>query len=119
MQLAEIEDQAGYGVCGNKSGKAHRIKLPGFDGTMSWTVSSPVQVRGRAQLDRLAILQVQAVDMLHSIPTEARYKDINEVLKGRYGEHQLPIENHSQLKARTQLIGKSLQQFASSWPILP
>jgi hypothetical protein len=40
-----------------------------------------------------------------------RYKDINEVLEGRYGEHQLPTENRSQLKARTQLTGNSLQQF--------
>lgn len=35
------------------------------------------------------VLQEQAVDVLHQIPTEARYEDIVEELKGLYGDHQL------------------------------
>jgi hypothetical protein len=62
----------------------------------------------------LAVLQEQAVDIPHSIPTEARYEDNVEVLEDHYGVYQLPAAYCSHLKAMTQLSGESLQEFAAT-----
>jgi hypothetical protein len=54
----------------------------------------------------LAILQVQAAAVLHSVPVGATYEDIVGALKGRYGDHQLAAAYRVQLRARIQLISK-------------
>jgi hypothetical protein len=44
----------------------------------------------------------------HSVPAEATYKDITEVLEGLYGDHHLAAAYCSQL------IGEFLQEFAAT-----
>jgi hypothetical protein len=60
----------------------------------------------------LAILQGQAVDILHSVSAEATYKDIIWALKGHYGDHQQAAAYWSQLKARIQMNSRSLHESA-------
>jgi hypothetical protein len=43
-----------------------------------------------------------------------RLTSIVGALKGRYGDSQLAAAYRAQLKARTQLIGESLQEFAAA-----
>jgi hypothetical protein len=62
----------------------------------------------------LTVLQGQAADVLHSAPAGATYEDTIGALKGRYGDHQLAAAYREELKARTQLIGESLQEFAAA-----
>jgi hypothetical protein len=59
----------------------------------------------------LIILQGQAINTLHSIPMQAGYEGIIEVLKGHYWDHQLAMAYHFRLKARFQLIDELLQEF--------
>jgi hypothetical protein len=49
-----------------------------------------------------------------SIPASQTYKNISRVLEGRYGDHKLGASYQSQLKAKTQLSSKSLEEFAAS-----
>jgi hypothetical protein len=56
----------------------------------------------------LAILHGQAVDILLSVPTEARYKDIGEELEGWNGDHQLAVAYHSHM------IDKSLEELLAA-----
>jgi hypothetical protein len=62
----------------------------------------------------LAVLQGQAADVLHSVPPGVTYEDIVGAPKDRYGDHQLTAAYRVQLKARTHLIGKSLQELAAA-----
>jgi hypothetical protein len=55
-----------------------------------------------------------AIYIIHDTPTETMYKDVTEVLEDRFGDHHLHAAFHSQLKRRTQLIKKSLQEFATA-----
>jgi hypothetical protein len=59
----------------------------------------------------LSVLQGQAADVLHSVPAEASYEDIVGALQGRFGDHQLAAAYRSQLKARVQTSGVTLQEF--------
>jgi hypothetical protein len=54
------------------------------------------------------------VDILHSVPTEATYEDIVEALKDSYADLQPAAAYRSQLKARTQANGETLQEFAAA-----
>jgi hypothetical protein len=56
--------------------------------------------------------------VLHGVPTEVRYEDITEALRDHYGDHQLATDYCSQLKNRTQLVGKCLQRFATTSELL-
>jgi hypothetical protein len=52
------------------------------------------------------------VDILHSVPTEATYEDIFEALKDSYADIKTVMAYRSQLKARTEDNGETLQEFA-------
>jgi hypothetical protein len=98
-----------------------RVKPPKFNGSASWAV---FHRQFEAVADHkwtfsekasylLAVLHGQAVDVQQSIPPGTTYEDIVGALKGRYGDHQLATAYREQLKARTQLIGESQQEFAA------
>jgi hypothetical protein len=70
----------------------------------------------------LTILQVQATNILYSVPSGLVYIDTVEVLNGCYRDHLLALAYRSQMKAMTQLSVESLQEFAqplSSWLTSP
>jgi hypothetical protein len=50
----------------------------------------------------------------YSVPAGAAYEDIVAALKGSYGDQQLAAAYGAQLKAKVQLIGKTLQEFAAA-----
>jgi hypothetical protein len=52
------------------------------------------------------------VDILHSVPAED--EDIVEALKGSYADLQPAAAYRSQLKARTQANGETLQEFTAA-----
>jgi hypothetical protein len=57
-------------------------------------------------------------DMLHTMPAEATYNALLEAQRVRFRDHKLAAAYWSQLKARTQATGETLQVFAaavSSW----
>jgi hypothetical protein len=58
------------------------------------------------------VLQGKAADILHTVPAEATYEDIVGALRDRFGDHQLAAAYRSQLKARAQASGETLQEFA-------
>jgi hypothetical protein len=64
------------------------------------------------------LLQGQAANVVHSVPPGATNEDIVGALIGRYGDHKLAAAYRAQMKARTQLIGKSLQEFAAAVELL-
>jgi hypothetical protein len=75
----------------------NKIKPPRFDGSMSWTqfhgeVKARVKRNSWTNQEKarhlLALLQGQAVYILHSVPSGPRYKDMAEVLEGHYGDNQ-------------------------------
>lgn len=90
-------------------GKATQV--PRVD--VSGRVSPPAQGRDEAQhwapllksTHLLAVLQKQAVDVIHGVPTKATYVRIFEAFENRYGDHQQTAEYHSQLKAEIHLVG--------------
>jgi hypothetical protein len=59
-------------------------------------------------------LQDQAADIQHSLPAEASYEDILGAWQDRFGDHQLAVAYRSQLKARVQMSGETLQEFAEA-----
>jgi hypothetical protein len=61
-----------------------------------------------------AVLQGQAADVRNGVPTEGTYERIIEALGSHCGDHQLSGAYRSQLKAKTQLVGKSLQEFGAA-----
>jgi hypothetical protein len=62
-------------------------------------------------VDREKAIHLLAINALHSIPTNVKYEENAEVLKGHIGDHPLAVVYHSQLKTRTKLTGEPLQDF--------
>jgi hypothetical protein len=60
------------------------------------------------------ILQGQSAGILHSVPSGVTYQVIVWTLKVCYGDIRLAAAYGSQFKSRTQLSGKSVQEFASA-----
>jgi hypothetical protein len=61
----------------------------------------------------LAVLQGQAADILHSVPSGVTCEDVVGAPKSCYGDHHMVAACQSQLKVRTQLSAsrhKNLQQ---------
>jgi alcohol dehydrogenase class IV len=56
----------------------------------------------------LAALQGQALDIPHGVPKEVTYEETVEALEDCFGYQRMATAYHSQLKTRTQHIGKSL-----------
>jgi hypothetical protein len=90
-------------------------------GHNNWT---PCQKRGGGGKERkgkekkrrsahvLCNLQGQAA-MFYTV-SPLKQQETTEALESCYGAHHLATEYHSQLKARTQLVGESLQEFATT-----
>jgi hypothetical protein len=62
----------------------------------------------------IAALQGWGCDVLHWVPTGAKYEEAIEALEDRFGDQHLAAAYRSQLKARTQRAGESPQKFATA-----
>jgi hypothetical protein len=102
---------------------ADKVKPPEFDGSTSWVVfhrqfdaaaAHNDWTPGEKAAHLLSVLQGQAADVLHSVPSEASYEDIAGALRDRFGDHQLAAVYRSHLMARVQTGGKTLQEFAGA-----
>lgn len=67
---------------------------------------------------RKATYQITALNeppahILHEVPTGVSYEEVTEELENHCSNHHLEAALHSQQK-RTQLVGESLQEFAST-----
>jgi len=62
----------------------------------------------------LSVLHGEAADILHTMPAEATYEDIVQSLWDHFGDHNLAAAYRSQLKARVQASGETLQEFAAA-----
>ena len=94
------------------------IKPPKFDGATSRAVfrrqfeAAAVQnnwMLSEKAAHLLSVLRGKAAHVLHTVPTEATYEDIVESLRDHFGDHQLAAAYRSQLKARVQTSGETLQ----------
>jgi hypothetical protein len=121
--LAALEARTRRAGGSSAGANADKVKPPKFDGSTSWVVfhrqfeaaaihNDWTQREKSAHL--LSILQGQAADVLHSVPAEASYEDIVGALQDRFGDHQLAAAYRSQLKARVQKSGETLQEFAAA-----
>jgi len=62
----------------------------------------------------LSVLHGKAADILHTVPAETTYEDIVESLWDRFGDQLLAAAYRSQLKARVQASGETLQEFVAA-----
>jgi len=62
----------------------------------------------------LSLLQGKASDILHTMLTEATYKDIVRALRDCFGDHQQAVAYWLQLKGRVQMSGETLQEFTAT-----
>ena len=62
----------------------------------------------------LSVLHGKAADILHIAPAEATFEDIVQSLRDRFVDYQLATAYRSQLQARVQASGKTLQEFAAT-----
>jgi hypothetical protein len=68
-----------------------------------------------------------AADVLHGIPTNATCEETLQALEDRFGDQQFAAAYRSQLKAKTQKVGETSQEFAmaiehlahGAYPTLP
>lgn len=103
--------------------KKGKIKLPVFDGLSSWSVykvqlEAAASYNGWSTKEKAANLMLalrgQAASLLRTLP--AGSMDLNAImaaLEQRYGDGHLQTVYRSQLKARVQRSGESLQEFAA------
>jgi hypothetical protein len=110
----------GNGYVGTNTGQ---VMPPKFDGTTPCLAfhrqfEAAADDHGGTPSEKAAhllnVLQGRAVDILHSVPTEATYEDIVEALIDSYADLQPASAYRSQLKARTQANGETLQEFAAA-----
>jgi hypothetical protein len=112
---------------GGTGANTTRVKPPKFDGATSWVVfhrqfeAAAVQngwIPNEKAAPLLSVLHINAADILHTVPPKATYEDIVESLRDHFGDHQLPGAYRSQLKARVQASGETLQKFAAAVELL-
>jgi len=60
------------------------------------------------------VLQGKAADILHKEQAEATYEDIVGAFRDRFDDQQLAAAYRSQLKARVQTSGETLQEFTAA-----
>jgi hypothetical protein len=122
-QQAALEARTRRAGGGNAGANADKVKPSQFDGSTSWAVFHRQFEAAAIHNDwtprektahLLRVLQGQAADILHSVPVEASYEDTVGALQDRFGDHQLPTAYRSQLKARVQTSGETLQEFAAA-----
>ena len=99
------------------------VKPQKFDSATSWAVFhrqfEAVAVQNNWMSNEkaaylLSVLQGKAVDILHTVPADAKYEDIVGALQDRFGDHQLAAAYRSRLKARVQASSETLQEFAAA-----
>jgi hypothetical protein len=125
MQLVEIKAQVGVAVF--ETTEVERVKSPlsliPYSGPWFITSMKPWWSTNWTLKENathlLVILQGQAFDIVHSVPTQVGYGDITEALEIRYCVCQLFTTYHSQLRAGTQLTGKLLKSFQPSLSSYP
>jgi hypothetical protein len=122
-QLAALEVRTRRAGGGNAGANADKVKPPKFDGSTSWAVFHRQFEAAAIHNDwtprekaahLLSVLQGQAADILHSVPSEASYEDIAGALQDRFGDHQLAAAYRLHLKARVQMSSETLQEFAAA-----
>jgi hypothetical protein len=59
-------------------------------------------------------MQGTAADILNTVPAEATYEDILGELMDSFVDHQLAAAYRSQIKARAQASGETLQDFTAA-----
>jgi hypothetical protein len=121
--VAAVEARTRCADGGNTGTNIDKVKPPKFDGSKSRTVfhsqveAAPIRnvwtPREKAA-DFLSVPQGQASDILHSVPAETSYEDIVRAMQNRFVDHQLAAACRSQLKARVQMSGETLQEFAAA-----
>lgn len=67
----------------------------------------------------LTSLHRWAANVPHDIPTEATYEEIIGVLENHSVGHNLAAAYHTQLKARTQLVGITVKPLGATLVIPP
>jgi hypothetical protein len=103
-----------------------KVKPPKFGGSTSWTVFHPSSKAAAdhsnwtsCQISHLfAILQEQSAFVPRSVPTGWTHEDIVRALKDRYADHQCVEAYRTELKARIQESGKSLQDYSAAVELL-
>jgi hypothetical protein len=121
-QLAALEARTRRAGAGNAGANADKVKPPKFEGSTSRAVFhrqfEAAAIHNdwtpREKAAHLRLLQGQAADILHSVPAEESYEDIVGAVQYRFGDHQLAATYQSQLKARVQTSGETLQEFATA-----
>jgi hypothetical protein len=119
-QLAALGARTRRAGGGNAGANADKVKPPKFDGSTSWVVfhrqfdAAAIHNDWTPREKAAHLLQGQAADILHSVPAEASYEDIVGALRDRFGDHQLAAAYRSHLKARVQMGGETLQEFAAA-----
>jgi hypothetical protein len=106
--MTELEVRARHGNRG-RWGKATQVPRVDVQGRVLPQIQGRDEAQHRASRVKsrllLAVLQRQAVDDLHGVPTKATCAGIFEALENPNGDHQLAAEYHSQLKAEIHLVG--------------
>lgn len=122
-QLSAVEARTRLRNGGNAGISTDRVKPIKFDASTTWTLfyrqveaatnHNDWTSREKAR-HRFAVTQAQAADILQcpSRRVTRRYRWRSE---GRYGDHQLAVAYLSQLKARIQLSGETLQEFLAAF----
>jgi len=122
-QLAAVEARSRRAGGGGPGAGTTTVKPPKFEGATSWAVfhrqfeAAAVQnnwMLSEKAAHLLSVLHDKAADILHTVPAKATYEDIMESLRDRFGDHQLAAAYQSQLKARVQKSGETLQEFAAA-----
>jgi hypothetical protein len=94
-----------------------------FEGTTSWSVFRHVfetvaEHNGWTPKEEfkylITALEGRATDVLHGIPKGATYEEILQALEDSFGEELFAAAYRSQLNARMQKAGESLQDFAAA-----
>jgi hypothetical protein len=95
-QLAALEVRTRRAGGGNAGANADKVKPPKLDGSTSWAVFYRQFEAAAIHNDWtprekaahiLSVLQGQAADIQHSVPSEASYEDIVKALQDRFGDH--------------------------------
>jgi hypothetical protein len=122
-QIAAEEARFRHTVRGGPGARTATLKPPKCDSATSWAVfhrqfeAAAVQnnwMPSEKSTHLLSVLHGKAADVLHVAPAEASYEDIVQPMRDRFVDYQLAAAHRSQLKARVQASGKTLQEFAAT-----
>jgi len=122
-QIAAVETRSRHVGGGGPGARITTVEPPKFDGETSWAEfqrqfqAAAVQnnwMPSEKAAHILSVLHGKAADILHIMLAKVTYVDIVESLRDRFGDHQPATTYRSQLKARVQVSGETLQEFAAA-----